>query len=54
MSRVIVDVTGRKKRTDYKKSSGGVLETVKRERQEKNKKMLSEYNREIKKVVHSR
>ncbi|MFF2587619.1 hypothetical protein ACFVSS_06945 [Peribacillus butanolivorans] len=53
MSQVIVKVTGRKKRTDYKTSSSGVFEKVKKERQEKNKRMLSEYNREIRKVVNS-
>lgn len=54
MGRVVVQVKGRKKRTDYKTASSGVFEKVKKDRQEHNKKMLSEYDREIKKVVNTR
>ena len=54
MGRVVVQVNGRKKRTDYKTSSSGVLDKLKKDRQENNKKLLSEYNREIKKVINTR
>ncbi|MED0872370.1 hypothetical protein [Bacillus mobilis] len=54
MNQVIVEVKSRKKRTDYKASNGGVFEKVKKERQARNKKMLAEYNREIRKVINTR
>ncbi|MBD1382917.1 hypothetical protein [Metabacillus arenae] len=51
MGRIIVDISSRKKRTDYKKANSGFAQ-IRKERLEKNKKMLSEIDRQIKKVMN--
>jgi hypothetical protein len=54
MGRVVVKVSGRKKRTDNNVTNISVFERIRRERQEENRKLLEQYNKEIKKVVNTR
>jgi hypothetical protein len=54
MGRVVVKVSGRKKRTDNSGSNISVFERIRRERREENRKLLEQYNKEIKKVINTR
>ena len=54
MTKLIVDVNNRKIRADTKVYSSSVLEQVKKQRQEQNRKRLGELHREINKLVRSK
>ncbi|PWW30550.1 hypothetical protein DFO73_103443 [Cytobacillus oceanisediminis] len=54
MGRVVVKVSGRKKRTENSGKTISTFEKIRRDRQEENRKLLEQYNKEIKKVVNTR
>jgi hypothetical protein len=54
MSHVTVQVKGRKKRSEYSRTNNAIYQQLKKERRERYQKMLSDYEREIKKIVEQR
>ncbi|MBP2241721.1 hypothetical protein J2Z40_002293 [Cytobacillus eiseniae] len=54
MGNVIVKVSGRKKRSSNAGKNISAFERIRRERQEENKKLLEQYDKEIRRVVNTR